>query len=484
MKETKVKYSFAEWCKDNGKTQWLNLWDYELNGVGPEKVNHKSGKKYYFKCPRQLHESTAIKLCNICVRISDDYCRRCNSLGQWMLDNLGDDSIGRYWSDKNAISAFSIGRGVNSTKVWFKCNDKNHTDYKKTPFGFTHGGGCPVCAHYSVLCGVNDVVTTNPDLVMYFKNPADATKYAIHSKQHAWFECPCCGYEKYVSVEKGVGNGFSCPRCGDGRSFPNKFITSLLVQLQAKRSFVFKPEKIFDWSKNLFNAKSYRQYDFYITDGDRDIIVEAHGRQHFDKAILCGHSIRTLEEETANDIFKYELAIENDIDKDNYIVVDCRCSTKEWIKESVMNSRLPSLLEFTSDDIDWDECEKFAASSLFYECCNMWKSGNTIKEIYQQLRLSESTVCKYLRKGDELGVIEYNSRIRKPVLSLDNNCVFAAASVCEKMSDEMFGRHVRTGVIHQVANGTINHIYGLRFAYLTKREFAQIKETEPHRVYE
>lgn len=484
MNNVKVKYSFAEWCRDNGKIQWLNLWDYELNGVEPEGVNHKSGRKYYFRCPRGLHTSTPIQLCNICSRISDEFCKECSSLGQWMLDNLGDDSIDKYWSDKNAVGSFDVGRGVSSTKMWFKCDDGSHPDYKKTPFDFVQGSRCPICSRCSVATGINDVATTHPDLVKYFKDSLDATKYAIYSKQHVWFECPYCGYEKYNSVASGVGHGFSCPRCGDGRSFPNKFITSLLVQLQTKRSFDFKPEKIFDWSKNLFNTKSYRQYDFYITYCDKDIIIEAHGRQHFDKAILCGHSLRTLEEEKENDKFKYELAMSNNINKDNYIVIDCRHSTKEWIKDSVMNSNLPLLFKFTSDDIDWNECERFALSSLFHKCCNMWEDGMAIKEIYQHLQLSESTVCKYLRKADELGIIEYNSRIRKPVMSLDNNLVFASAAVCENISDSIFGRHVRAGVIHMVANGTVNHIYGLRFAYLTKRDFAQIKETEPHRVYE
>ena len=57
VKNTKVKYSFAEWCKDNGHEDWLSLWDYELNDVKPDEVAYKSGKKYWFKCPRGIHES-------------------------------------------------------------------------------------------------------------------------------------------------------------------------------------------------------------------------------------------------------------------------------------------------------------------------------------------------------------------------------------------------------------------------------------------
>ena len=52
MKTVKVKYSFAEWCKDNNHQDWLDRWDYELNEVGPENVASGSNKKYYFKCPR------------------------------------------------------------------------------------------------------------------------------------------------------------------------------------------------------------------------------------------------------------------------------------------------------------------------------------------------------------------------------------------------------------------------------------------------
>jgi hypothetical protein len=48
MGNTKVKYSFAEWCRDNDREDYLELWDYELNEVVPKDVAFKSGKKYYY----------------------------------------------------------------------------------------------------------------------------------------------------------------------------------------------------------------------------------------------------------------------------------------------------------------------------------------------------------------------------------------------------------------------------------------------------
>ena len=68
MKKTKVKYSFAEWCMDNNHQDWLDLWDYELNGVGPEEVAYRSGKKYWFKCPRGLHDGIYRCIANLTVK--------------------------------------------------------------------------------------------------------------------------------------------------------------------------------------------------------------------------------------------------------------------------------------------------------------------------------------------------------------------------------------------------------------------------------
>ena len=42
--------SFYDWCIENGKEDWLELWDYEKNGgCTPKDVAYASNKKYYFK---------------------------------------------------------------------------------------------------------------------------------------------------------------------------------------------------------------------------------------------------------------------------------------------------------------------------------------------------------------------------------------------------------------------------------------------------
>lgn len=483
MKNIKVEYSFAEWCKDNNHERWLNLWDYELNNMRPEEVHFKTGKKYWFKCPRQIHESERYSLYNIVMWKSCNFCTKCHSFGQWMLDTLGVDSINLYHSDQNINDWFVVG--VRSSKpIWVKCRKQSHPDYRTTPNKFFEGDRCPVCSNHQIIAGINDIATTHPEYVKYFKNPDDACLYSIHSGQYVWFKCPLCGNEKYTNIYTALNNGYFCSSCGDGVSFNNKFVYCFLKQLQNRNGFVLQTEKIFPWSKNLKTKRSKRLYDFYISQ-DQDIIIEAHGNQHFEHGFDKSCGGRTVAEEQANDAMKYNLALSNGILADNYIVLDCRKSQKDFIFKSIMRSRLPYLLNFTENDIDWDECEKFAHSNMVKQVSDLWDSGlRRLTEFAKATGLATSTVSKYLHQADELGWIVYESQTNKPVICTDNNYVFKTSRICSNLSEDIFGTHIKPKHIQSNANGEISITHGFHFQYLTRNEFRTIRETEPHRVYE
>lgn len=76
-----------------------------------------------------------------------------------------------------------------------------------------------------------------------------------------------------------------------------------------------------------------------------------------------------------------------------------------YIKNSIMSSNLPKLLNFTEDQIDWDKCNKFATSSRVYEACNYWNSGiKSYKEISSIMKMHNSTIRRYIKRGKELGI--------------------------------------------------------------------------------
>ena len=376
-------------------------------------------------------------------------------------------------------------------------DDKNRKtyDYKclidgycgtRTEHDFKDHKNCPVCTGIVTLKGYNDIATTHPQLVKYFKNPDDATKYSIKSGKKTWFKCPYCGNEKYTDIYNAFCsyNGYSCSRCGDNVSYANKFIYNFLKQMQSKNYFFFESEKTFDWSKKINGTKSRRIYDFYL-EYNTNIIIEAHGSQHYKNGGFeyCGG--RTLEDEQENDLFKYNLAIQNGIKEKDYIILDCRKSNKNFIKNSIMTSVLPNIFDFSESDIDWDECDKYACSNLVKIACDLWNSGiHNASEIARIMNKSSCTVSMYLNKGHNFGWVEYEPKMKMPVLCLDNGYVFPYSTICSNYSESLFGIFINKKCIINNLCGDSTSTYGFHFQHITRKEYNKIKKEEPWRVFE
>ena len=285
------------------------------------------------------------------------------------------------------------------------------------------GKGCPACCGKVVIRGKTDISTTHPDIASLFWDKEDTYKYSAFSGAKADFRCPVCG-EKINSIIYNVTlRGLSCKKCGDGVSYPEKFVFNVLDQVfklhkDAFKDYTFNAQKKFDWSKNIQHDNQKlsgdKIYDFYIQ-FHNDLIIETHGPQHFERGFNgSSKRTRTLEEEQENDCIKYNIAIQNGISSENYIVLDCRRSTVEHIKSSIMSSNLPQILNFTEDQIDWNMCGLFAASSRTIEACKLWNSGiKSMKQIAQEMKMSQRTISRYLRRGEELGIVQDPPKHRK-----------------------------------------------------------------------
>ena len=297
---------------------------------------------------------------------------------------------------------------------------------------------CICCSDYVVAQGINDIPTTSPWMIKYFQGGYDEAKlYTCRSSKKIQPVCPDCKNKlsiKYsiwrIYNEKGV----SCKKCGDGISFPNKIIFSLLSQLDID----FIPEKSFVWSQN-------KKYDYYV---DNRIIIENHGEQHYKE---CSLTTRNLREEQENDNYKKQLALDNNISY--YIVLDCRKYDINWIKKSVLESELPRLLNFTECDINWDLCLEYATKNIVKEICIYFNNNHVItSDIEKIFKLSRSTIINYLKIGNEVGWCNYNpkeemkkcalrnhKKTDKPLQCLENGYVFSSSSEVEKNSENIFG---------------------------------------------
>ena len=483
MKNTKVKYSFAEWCRDNNHEDWLDLWDYELNDVEPKEVAFRSGKKYWFKCARGLHESELKNIGHLTEKKCILFCKKCKSFGQWLIDNIGCDAIDQYWSSQNIIDPFTIFANSH-VNIWIKCLNDLHPDYKTQPYVFSSMGcRCPVCSNKKIIAGINDIATTRKDLIQYFKNQQDTTKYSEMSGKSVEMQCDLCGTVQIKQIAKVSSRGFHCSACSDGISYPNKFIYHFLLQIKTLYGWKFEKEKIFAWSKNIDDIGT-RIYDFYIN--DLNIIIEAHGEQHYRESFGYISGAKTLFEEQQNDRLKYSLAISNYIADDHYVVLNCKKSNKDWIRQSIMRSSLPFLLGFSENDIQWDDCDQFASSNMIRTVCDIWNNGNhDITEIANIVNMSYGTVTVYLQKGAKFGWTNYGETKYRPLLCIDNDYVFCNARTCVKYSQQLFGVLLNQLSINSAARESgRTHTKGFHFTYLTKEQFSKIKEAEPWRVYE
>lgn len=262
-----------------------------------------------------------------------------------------------------------------------------------------NGVGCSCCAKRVIIPYINDVYTTNPELTKYFKNIEDTHLTTTRNKTEFLMVCPNCGNEQWYSTDNLANGGFSCKKCSDGISYGEKFIYSLLKNL--KVDFITQlSHTTFEW------CKSYK-YDFYIP--SINTIIEVHGRQHYETT-----SSRLYKYDANNDISKEKLAKKNGID--NYIVIDCRKSELNYIKNSIINnSKLLQVLNTHSKNIDWLECDKFTFKSFMNLVCE-YKNNHpelSTRDIGEIFGMARTTIQKYLQKGSELGICIYDKEFEK-----------------------------------------------------------------------
>jgi hypothetical protein len=260
--------------------------------------------------------------------------------------------------------------------------------------------GCPCCSNETCATGINDIATTNPELINFFKNKDDVYNYTIGSNKKVLFVCENCGFEKEMLISNFKKFGLHCDVCDDGITMPNKFTINLLKQLNIE---IF-PEKIFNWSNN-------KRYDIYIPSyNNKQIIIENHGIQHKDGNFKSVGG-KTLEEEQANDKLKTELALANNIDYYIEILYYNHVNNLENCKQSIINSNLFNVLNISYNEVDWELIWENCQKSISLQIWDIWNSlddsNRNIKTINNIIGYGHTFIRKYLKIGASLGKIHY-----------------------------------------------------------------------------
>jgi len=343
-------------------------------------------------------------------------------------------------------------------------------EYEVSEGNLKAGKGCPCCSKQRLVPDINSVYITNPEYIKYFKNIEDSKNTTIASAKKITFKCPLCNEERLDCMNNISYSGFSCSKCSDGITYPNKFAFNMFEQLGVDFISEYSPS----WIKP-------KRYDFYFRFNDKEYIIEmdgglGHGKKRYSKESI------SIEESKIVDNYKDEMAKKHNI---KIIRIDCDYGHNdrfEYLKNNILNSELTWLLELNK--IDWLRCHEFSCSNRVYESCKLFSSGiKNAREISEIMKMDRSVIIGYLKQGTVLGWCDYyvkemlenrnkknaimlKKKFSKSVICLNNKQTFESSKECERQSVEVFGFRVDRHEISDICNGKKDNYKGLKFKYL------------------
>lgn len=339
--------SFGIWCEDNNRLDLLKRWDYEKNIISPYEISISSTKKQYFKCPKGLHDSELKDLNNIRKQFGSGRCCRCDSLGQYGIDNISKNFIEKYWSDKNKISPMLINKN-SQKKIWIKCNNTEyHDDYEISAINFYRGKRCPYCAGKKVSY-YDSLGITHPSVIDIWSSKNKNTPYEFLPKSNKmiWWKCENNRHKDYKrTISASVVSDFNCPSCVRERkeSFLQEkvrlYISSLFDNVLHEYNCTLKP----------INPETNRimPYDNEVV--DIKLIIEVNGMQHYSEHSFNGYfenqgmsPKESLMKRQKIDDFKKQYAIDHNY---NYLEIPYWADNKKKLWKAMIDDKIKEIAE-------------------------------------------------------------------------------------------------------------------------------------------
>lgn len=385
--------------KDNSilkvKIDLFEEWDFEKNeqfGLDIYEVTKGQKVKPWWKCKNSKCNGSyqARPTDKINKNSGCPYCSGSRANNRNSLASLNPELASQWHPTLNGdLTPERVVTGSHQ-KVWWICNLGHEFDCIIRD-RVNKGINCQYCSGRKVLKGYNDISTTHPQYYDIMLNKEEAYKNTYGSHQRVDWKCPDCNHIiKNKVIKTVIRSGLSCPVCSDGKSYPEKVMHNLLLSLNIN----FKPQKKFNWSDGKI-------YDFYLP--EYNLIIETHGKQHYIDNCFGSLDGDSLEQTQTNDKYKYNIAMNNGVDK--YIIIDYRKSELEWIKNNILNSELSEI--FDLNNIDWTDIDIKASKSNHILFLELWNQGLSVIQIIKETKSSETTIGKALKKFSKQGLCIY-----------------------------------------------------------------------------
>lgn len=244
------------------------------------------------------------------------------------------------------------------------------------------------------------------DLVYLFKDRHKA-HVPCNNKEKQDLVCPCCGSTYQKSAYQLYRNkNILCDQCNDGYSVPEKFMMSILNQLNIDYVYQYTS----DWAKNY-------KYDFKFVLNSVSYLVETDGG--------IGHGIKTFQQDEESlkksierDEEKTQLAAKN-----NFILIRINCNYNNDCFSFLENSFRAALLNILDlSVIDWNKCKEHCLNSKFKEVIDCYLNQTEFtNEIATLVNIKQRTVIKYLKEAMNANIIPHKLLCHQGTDIIDTN---------------------------------------------------------------
>lgn len=195
-------------------------WDYEKNApITPNEVSAGSNQLYWWK--GECGHSFSMRV--YCRTEQMQKCPYCSGrkilIGFNDLSTVNPDLAKEWHPTKNGNLKPTDVTAKSKKLVWWKgiCGHEWQSIVKSR----SNQHGCPICTGRKIERGINDLATTNPELLSewnYSKNEIEPTEVAAGTKRKVWWRCNK-GHEWYALIPS-RSDGHGCPYCSGRKVLP------------------------------------------------------------------------------------------------------------------------------------------------------------------------------------------------------------------------------------------------------------------------
>lgn len=285
--------------------------------------------------------------------------------------------------------------GYQGLRKWYKyiCNDCDYSDWREE--SALKKNGCPVCKNKTIILGINTIWDTDRWMCDLGVSEEDAKKYVSQSNKPIIVTCPDCGNKKEVKINNIYNRkSISCVCSSTGFSYPEKFMTSILKQLDIEYKTQYSPDYL-----------DGRRSDFYIM--SKNIVIEMDGELGHEGGTMHKKSNKYLSECIEVDRWKDEQHKLHGIET---VRINSFKSEMEYIRDNILNSKLSEIFNF--DNVSFEEADLFACGeNLVKMICEEWNNRSeldTSTTIAKKNNISKYTLLRYIKIGVFYGWCEYN----------------------------------------------------------------------------